>query len=51
MEITYEVELNYGSDGPGEDEASPTADDLANAVCIGLEKLGFSSVDVTATQL
>ena len=51
MEITYEVELNYGDDGPGEDEPSPTADDIAAAVRKGLEGQGFAPADVRVVQL
>lgn len=51
MQTTYEVELDYGDDGPDEDEASPTGDDIATAVRRGLELAGFTSVDVSAHQL
>jgi hypothetical protein len=51
MEITYEVTLDYGEDGPDEGEATPTSTDITEAVQHGLEGKGFSSVDVRTTQL
>lgn len=51
MQITFEVELDYGDDGPGEGEASPTPDDIATAVTQGLDGMGFTSVDVHVKQL
>lgn len=51
MEITYEVTLDYGEDGPDEGEPSPTATDIENAVTKGLAADGFSGVDVTAHRL
>jgi len=46
MEIDYTVTLTYGEDGPNENEPSPTEDDIAKWVKEGMERDGFSSVDV-----
>lgn len=51
MQISYEVEVDYGPEGPDDGEASPTGDDIATAVRTGLAAAGFSSVDVTAKRL
>lgn len=51
MEITFEVTLDYGDDGPGEGEPSPTDSDVARATSEGLQALGFPSLDVTAQRL
>lgn len=51
MEITFEVELDYGPEGPEPDEASPSDEEVARAVREGLAAQGFRSVDVTARQL
>lgn len=51
MEETFEVELDYGTDGPADGEPSPTEDDIAASVSAGLEARGFPSVDVRAKRL
>jgi len=47
----YEIELDYGDEGPGESEEVPSPDEIATAVRTGLEAQGFSPVDVTAKRL
>lgn len=51
VEQTFEVELDYGEDGPDEGEPTPTEEDIAQAVREGLERQGFSSVDVVVHRL
>ena len=51
MEITFEVTLDYGEEGPGDGEPSPTEADIAEAVATGLSERGFPSVNVKAVRV
>ncbi len=48
MELTFEVTLDYGDEGPDDDEATPVADDVEEFVVEGMRKSGFRSADVKA---
>lgn len=48
MIITFEIELDYGPDGPSENEPSPTPEDIEKAVIKGLEAEGFTFENVSA---
>ena len=43
MTIDYTVTIDYGDSGPGEDEASPEADDLATWIIQGMARDGLTS--------
>ena len=47
MEIDYTISINYGDEGPGESEASPTVDDMVKWIEQGMARDGFASVNVT----
>jgi len=51
VQITFEVEIDYGPDGPGESEPSPTERDIEEAVREGLVRRGFHGLGVTAVRL
>lgn len=43
MQITFEVELDYGDDGPGDDTATPTPDDIQGWIANGIKTVGMES--------
>jgi hypothetical protein len=47
MKIDYTITLNYGDDAPGDDEPSPTEEDIVSWIVVGMEIDGFTSVNVT----
>ena len=48
MNIEFVVSLNYGEDGPSENEPTPAPEEIAKWVMQGMAKDGFTSADVSA---
>lgn len=47
MDIDYTVTLNYGEEGPCDNEPSPTEEDIVDWIVAGMANAGFTSVNVT----
>lgn len=46
MEVDFTVTFDYGDEGPGEGEPSPTADDVCRWIHAGMAAEGIESVDL-----